>query len=151
MMCAGKSHCPADLGRANTSERARMITLATRTAGTCGGSLKDRVGLSLYVGSEGMCAGGELGRPLHVAIATSPALEHRLAAAPCTLCAVDSSRTVRCAVRDVRSGLHAGDARGSRPWRAGGVTGRRTMGRVTGRRPVEAGCTRVGEAKARRR
>jgi hypothetical protein len=102
-------------------------------------------------GVGGNVRGGEPGRPLHVAIATSPALEHRLAAAPCTLCAVDSSRTVRCAVRDVRSGLHAGDARGSRLWRAGEVTGRRTMGRVTGRRPVEAGCTRVGEAKARRR
>jgi hypothetical protein len=56
-MCAGRSHITADFGRANASERARTRRLATYTAGACGGSLKDRVGLSLAVGSEGMCAG----------------------------------------------------------------------------------------------
>jgi hypothetical protein len=51
--------------------------------------------------------GGERGRPLDVAIATSPALEHRPAAALYASCAVDSSRAGWCAVRDVGNGPRA--------------------------------------------
>jgi hypothetical protein len=70
--------------------------------------LKDRVGLSLAVGSEGMCAGvSEAALWTSQSLRRPPALEHRPAAALYASCAVDSSRAGWCAVRDVGNGPRA--------------------------------------------